>query len=166
MVGRALAASAWLACSARGKQQRVRPLNSVVRRHHMDTRTIWLVLVVVVLAGAATFWARSARGQGNPDAWVISQLKQAGSDLAKPHPIEFFLYVPSSEAADRVAAKVRGAGFNAKVDRAAKGSAWLVLATKAMVPVEAELAAIRKDFSALASAERGEYDGWGTPVVK
>ena len=119
----------------------------------------------VLLLGAGEFWTRNAQAQASPDAKVLAQLKQAGSNLEKLHPIEFFLYFPSSEAAERAAAKVRDSGFAAIVKRAAKGSEFLVLATKTMVPTEAELINIRKEFGALTRVEKGEYDGWGTPIV-
>jgi hypothetical protein len=35
-----------------------------------------------------------------------------------------------------------------------------------MVPDELELLILRKKFDALAATEQGEYDGWGTEVVK
>lgn len=125
--------------------------------------------LLIVLLGAVVLgvflWPRVARAQQDPDAQVLVQLKKAGSDLSKPHPIEFFLYAPSKEAADRLASKVRVLHFDAKVEPAAQGSQWLVLATKSMVPTQADLVSIREQFTALATAEKGEYDGWGTPVV-
>jgi hypothetical protein len=132
----------------------------------MDTRNLWAVLIGVALAAGIAMWTRGAHAQTGPDAAVIAQLKKAGSNLSKPHAIEFYLYFPVREAADRVAEKIRAAGFAAKVDRAAKGPDWIVLATKTMVPTETALASIRRDFDAWASAEKGQYDGWGTPVVK
>jgi hypothetical protein len=154
-------------CALAGAEmQRGRPLNTVVRRQLMDLRNIALVVGIVAVAGLVAF-VRVAHAQGGPDAQVITQLKQAGSNISKPHPIEFYIYVPSKEAAERVAVKVRALGCGIKrMDPAASGPGWLVLATKSMVPVEADLSKLRKHFDAIAKAEKGEYDGWETEVIK
>jgi hypothetical protein len=100
------------------------------------------------------------------DAEVIAQLRESGSNLRKPHEIEFFLYVPSQLAAERVAEKVRALEFTVKIERAATGSDWLVLAKKKMIPTESKLAELRKTFGEIVVAEQGVYDGWGSAVVK
>jgi len=102
----------------------------------------------------------------NPDLdeSVLVQLKKAGSDLSKPHKIEFFLYFPSQSVAERAALRVREAGFQVEVRRAPKGNDWLCFATKTMVPELSALQEIRRDFSSLAASLKGEYDGWGTPI--
>jgi hypothetical protein len=100
------------------------------------------------------------------DESVLIQLKKAGSDLSKPHNIEFFLYFPTQAAAEQAASKIRDAGFHVEVRRAAKGADWLCCATKTMVPDLMALQKIRQDFSSLADSLGGEYDGWGTPVAK
>jgi len=107
-------------------------------------------------------------GSENPDLdeSVLVQLKKAGSDLSKPHKIEFFLYFPSRSVAERAGLRIREAGFQVEVRRAAKGNDWLCFATKAMVPELSALQQIRCDFSSLASSLKGEYDGWGTPIEK
>ena len=104
----------------------------------------------------------------NPDhdESVLIQLKKAGSDLSKPHKIEFFLYFPSHSVAERAALRIREAGFQVEVRRAAKGNDWLCFATKMIVPELSALQQIRRDFSSLAASLKGEYDGWGTPIEK
>jgi hypothetical protein len=64
-----------------------------------------------------------------------------------------------------LASKVKALHFETKVDAAAKGSQWVVLATKLMVPKQTDLVLIRQQFTALALTEKGDYDGWGSPVV-
>lgn len=56
--------------------------------------------------------------------------------------------------------------FQVKVEKAAKGDDWLCYVTKTMVPDLVALQKIRQDFTSLANSLNGEYDGWGTPVVK
>ena len=132
----------------------------------MNGNTSLLAVVLGAVVLGFLVWPRIARAQQDPDAQVLAQLKMAGSDLSKPHPMEFFLYAPTKEAAERLELKVQALHFETKVQPAAKGPDWLVLATKSMVPKQADLALIREQFTALAAAEKGEYDGWGSAVVQ
>jgi len=101
-----------------------------------------------------------------PDALVLSQLKKAGSDLSKLHKIEFFLYLPSEAAAETTASRVRAEGFDASVKPPMGTPLWLCFCTKMMVPDLTELQRVRHDFDHLTRELGGNYDGWGTPVVK
>jgi regulator of RNase E activity RraB len=107
-----------------------------------------------------------AASKPDPDQLVLEQLKKAGSDLSKLHKIEFFLYFPSQSAAMKAAHTVKQAEFEVDVRAAAQGPAWLCLATKHMVPKLADLQKIRRQFNSIAAAQGGEYDGWGTEIVK
>lgn len=107
-----------------------------------------------------------AAADQSPDGQVIVQLVKAGSKLTKVHPIEFYFYFPTKEAAHRVAAKLMADGFSAQVNYSAYKGDWLIFATKAMLPDEAQLLVLRQKFETMASEEKGEYDGWGTPVVE
>lgn len=100
-----------------------------------------------------------------PDQQVLAQLQKAGSNLSKPHAIEFFLYFPTQSAAERAANRIREMGFSPDVRRAAQVDSWLCFATKEMIPSQNALESIRSDFSSLAASLGGDYDGWGTPVV-
>jgi len=100
------------------------------------------------------------------DESVLIRLRKAGSDLSKPHNIEFFLYFPTQIIAEQAASRIRDEGFEVKVEKAAKGDTWLCFATKTMVPKLPALRKIRQDFGSLADSLNGEYDGWGTEVQK
>lgn len=99
------------------------------------------------------------------DQLVLVQLRQSGSNLSKPHSIEFFLYFPTQSVAEKASQNVRDAGFAVEVRRAAQGDSWLCFATKTMVPALPDLQRIRQHFMELAGSMNGEYDGWGTQVV-
>jgi len=125
------------------------------------------IVAVALLVIGVFFFRQTAQAHAGKDAQVIAQLKKAGSNLKKPHAIDFYLYFPTREAAERVATKVRALRCEIKrVDPAASGASWLVLAAKSIVPAEAELVSLRNQFEALAKAENGEYDGWETQVVR
>jgi hypothetical protein len=100
------------------------------------------------------------------DKSVLIQLKHAGSDLSKPHHIEFFLYFPTQAAAEQAAPKIKAAGFDVKVEPAATGSDWLSFTTRTMVTELPALRTIRIDFDNLAASLGDRYDGWGTGVEK
>jgi regulator of RNase E activity RraB len=100
------------------------------------------------------------------DESVLVQLRTAGSDMAKPHKIEFFLYFDSMGAAEQAASRVRDDGFHVQVSQEAQGDDWLCLATKRLVPELSALQKIRSDFESLAASLDGQYDGWGTEVEK
>jgi len=100
------------------------------------------------------------------DQLVLVQLRKSGSNLSKPHNIEFFLYFPTQSVAENASLKIRDAGFEVEVRRAARGDSWLCFATKTMIPALTDLQRIRQNFVALVDSMNGEYDGWGTQVVQ
>ncbi len=104
--------------------------------------------------------------QADVDQQVLDQLKKAGSNLKKPHNIEFFLYFPTKAAAQRVAQELKKDKFIVKVERGSQGPDWLCFATRKMVPAHAALVGLRKRFDAMANKFKGTYDGWGSQVVK
>jgi hypothetical protein len=116
--------------------------------------------------GDRTTSAKSGANGADKDRKTLSALDVAGSDLTKPHPIEFFLYLPNEEAANSAARELDEAGFEAVVKQDRGESSWLCLATKLIVPSPGAIADERERFERLAAQHRGEYDGWGTPVVR
>lgn len=132
----------------------------------MSITAVVVVAAVVLVLGMLAFRKR-AGGEAAPDAQVLSHLRKAGSDLSKTHHVEFFMYFPDEEAAQRVASRLVPQGFGVRVEPAAESRPdWLVLATRPMVPQAAELERLRGHLTALASSENGTYDGWGAPVVE
>ena len=132
----------------------------------MNTRLSLLAVTIASIVAVGFFVSRNSEAQVTPDGEVIAQLKKAGSDVTKPHAIDFFFYFPTRAAADRVAEKLLAFGLTAKVDHAAQGPKWVIQGQKTMVPDEVELVKLRREFQTLVAAESGEYDGWGTEIVK
>ena len=100
------------------------------------------------------------------DLQTLNRLEEAGSDLSKPHEMEFFLYFPEEASANAAAGDIRDQGFVVEVKPSEEGSDWLCFAVKTMVPTYEDIVAISREFGAIAEAYGGEYDGWGTLVVK
>ncbi len=99
------------------------------------------------------------------DQNVLNQLRAAGSDLSKPHQMEFYLRFPTQELANEVADEIEAEGFTVEVKRVAQEKGWLCYATKKMVPEGPKITVIGERFSTLARENQGVYDGWETSVV-
>jgi regulator of RNase E activity RraB len=108
--------------------------------------------------------AREAAARADGDASTIAELARAGSDLGRPHRIEFFLYLPTRQAAEGVAEDLRREGFTVEIRQAADAHDWLALGTREMLPELASLRSWRHRLTALAESRGGAYDGWGTEV--
>lgn len=127
-----------------------------------------LVVAAVLVVLVATLRRHRPSAGADGDAAVLEQLRAAGSDLAKPHDVEFFFYFPTQAAAQHVADKLNRLAFKTQVGPAVSGSSqpWHVVAVRRMLPELAEIQRLRVAFTALARSENGEFDGWGTPIVR
>ncbi|QTN21457.1 ribonuclease E inhibitor RraB [Rhizobacter sp. AJA081-3] len=135
----------------------------------MSKASVFALLFVAVAAALGVLLLLRGASAAEPtgDAAVIAQLRNAGSDLTKPHPVEFFMYFPTEAAAKRVADKLNSQGFTASVKPAASGGLpWHTFATRRLVPTVEAMVKLRAELTALCALEGGEYDGWGTPIVK
>ena len=101
------------------------------------------------------------------DARVIDNLRQAGANLSKPHTLEFFFYFQTEQDAQAAAKELDGLRYVVNEVRMDPDSeSWTVLATKEIVPSLAEVTASTRELERLANEHHGQYDGWGTAVVK
>jgi hypothetical protein len=127
-------------------------------------KIIAILLVVPLIGGVFSRWQE--KQEPDLDQQVLDQLKKAGSDLSKPHKIDFFIYFPSEASAKEGAKDIKLEVDDLKVRPGADGSNWLCFATKRMVPNHAELVRLRKKFNEITKKYDGEYDGWETETVK
>jgi regulator of RNase E activity RraB len=116
------------------------------------------------IAGLFSRWRK--KGTSDLNQLVIDQLKQAGSDLAKPHDLEFFLYFPTEQAAIEAAKGIQSEVDGLEVNLGADETNWLCFGVKSMVPRPDDLRSMRTRFNQIANKHSGQYDGWGTEVVK
>lgn len=101
------------------------------------------------------------------DARVIELLRNAGTNLSKPHDIDFFLTFHREADASTAAVELKAAEYNIeRIARSPDGKQWEVHAKRKMVPELAAMQASTRRLQALAAAHNGEYDGWGTGAVK
>ena len=126
--------------------------------------TILLLVAAAVILLALS--RRQAHSRSATDDDVIDQLRKAGSDLSKPHPTDFYIYVPTEESANRIAKLLSAEGFKVAVEPAATRSNWLALASRDLILTPQILAELTRKFTDLARLENGDYDGWEAGVVK
>ncbi len=121
-------------------------------------------LAVTILISAVVS-ACGPRAQVDADQAALDSLREAGSDLSKPHPFDFYLYHPGQSGAAQMCDQLSIEGFQTVVREAADEAEWLCLATIAFVPSLDGLAEVQARLSELAGQLGGEYDGWETIVV-
>ena len=100
------------------------------------------------------------------DTEVLKQLRTAGSDLAKPHRVEFYLYAPSEAAAEAAAAAIRPMGYTVSVSAGEEEANWLCVASRTMLPTIEEITVARSLFKGLALKYQGAYGGWNTAIKR
>jgi len=131
----------------------------------MNRNSSLLILILAAIVLGLFLWPRIARAQQDPDSQGLARYERAGSELSKLHKVDFYLFVATREAAYRLASKIKELHFETNVAPMKPGQ-WLVLATKLMLPTQADLVFIREQLTALAAAEKGQYSHWDTTVVK
>jgi len=104
-------------------------------------------------------------GMNERDAKVIEALKNNGSDVTKPHDIDFFLDFDSFESAASVAQAMDKEGFNVKMYKNEDGT-YTIEAKKKVVPSLSNMTGITNHLNSLTEKYGGNYDGWGTEVVE
>jgi len=104
--------------------------------------------------------------QTDPDESALKQLRDVGSDLTRPHAIDFYLYFSTQENAKAAQNELVALGFSALVRPGALGNDWLCLATRELVPTHEHFALVRAYLIAIADRLDGEYDGWEAKVIR
>jgi hypothetical protein len=127
-------------------------------------RFIFSIALLLCLASAC-------HGMAWDDRFALRDLKEAGSDLTKPHQMEFWLSFPDRDAAKGAADEIGEMGFYVEIWepgllRGDEIAGWLCYAAKTMVPEYDALVTIRFDFAAIATRHGGIYEGWSTSIVR
>ena len=99
------------------------------------------------------------------DGDALRKLHDAGSDLSKPHNVDFYLCFVDENAARTVADRVRQLTVRAHVKLEEDGR-WTCFCQNTMVPSYDNIVALDRRLEALCREFGGEYEGWGTMQVK
>ena len=98
------------------------------------------------------------------DNEALRQLRSAGSDLAKPHKVEFYVVVPSEASADAAADAIRPLGYTVTVSAGEDDAHWLCVSSRTMLPTIEEITVARSLFKGMALKYQGAYGGWNTAI--
>ena len=99
------------------------------------------------------------------DQEALDSLSDAGSDLTKAHPFDFYIYHNNRAGAQRICADLDTKGFQASVQEGAIEGEWLCLARLSFVPSIEKLTEVDQLFEEIIVKYGGEYDGWETIVI-
>ena len=123
---------------------------------------LFLLSIVIALANPLTAMAQENM---SPDAKTLKALVDAGSDLAKPHVIDHWLYCRDETTARAAGQELTAAGFSVEgINKESEGADWRLLARKTMVPRLADVERTSADLEDLAKRHHGDYDGWETQI--
>jgi regulator of RNase E activity RraB len=123
-------------------------------------------LIMIVLFALAVAGAADVRAQADEDADAIAELRAEGVDLNQPQTIDFAFLFPDLESAERLAPKLQAKGFQTRIRPAGGGQDYLLYARMQILITRDAMAEWRRQFEAMAKAENGEYDGWGSPSTQ
>ena len=129
---------------------------------HRLVRNIFpYVVAAIMILGSGC----SILNNNRSDQAALDSLQEAGSDLTKPHPFDFYLYNNDLSGAQYICAELEREGFLVKVQEGAIEGEWLCLARLSFVPSARKLSELQEVFEELIATYGGEYDGWETTVI-
>ena len=100
------------------------------------------------------------------DEQALKQLKFQGVDSDLPHRVEFFLYFPTEWDAYVAATQLVNLQFQVNINLSKGAEQWLCVAANKLKPTSERLKGVSNFMEKVAVGNSGNYDGWGTPVVK
>ena len=124
------------------------------------------VAVLCVFLGLSYSFSFGLYQSADPDQLQIEQLAKAGIDMSKPQEIAFTLHFADAHNEAKACVSIYEKKFNVVSERPEKADEkWTCIATKTMVPELKILRKIRRDFEAIANANKGTYDEIGRAHV-
>jgi hypothetical protein len=125
-----------------------------------------LVALLILIALAACKPSESD-GIYEADAKVVAALRDAGSDLSKPHPIDFYFYGFADRAsAERLGQELNRPGWKIDVHQTPDTTEWTVVASAVMIPDARAISNLGARFETQARRFGGAYDGWEAAVTR
>jgi regulator of RNase E activity RraB len=102
----------------------------------------------------------------NLDRHILRLLKKRGSNLNKPHAVEFYVYFKTKTSALKARSLIRKKDFHVELLTDSSGKRWICLSIREMIPRYPAIQTMKKKLSSLAKPFGGHCDGWGTQVEK
>ena len=124
-----------------------------------------IYFMILVLGFMALLSACEIFNLSESDQAALDSLRDAGSDLSKVHPFDFYLYHENKAGAQLICAELEQSGFQVSVSEGAIQGEWLCLGTLNILPSAEKLSELSHIFEELINTYGGEYDGWETIVI-
>lgn len=102
----------------------------------------------------------------NLDRHILRLLKKRGSNLNKPHAIEYYVYFKTKTGARKARSLLRKKGFHVELLTDSSGRRWICLSIREMLPRYEAIQRTKKALDRFAMPLGGRCDGWGTQVEK
>lgn len=129
---------------------------------------IGILLVIISFLVIQNF--KHTSKEKDPDLFVISELKKAGSDLSKPHNVEFHFISESKEHLESMIKEFKSGDYKISqifTDESEKGKKeYFVDVVKTMIVSEKTIFPESVLMSKLADKYKVTFDGWGASIVK
>ena len=131
----------------------------------------WIKIGLIVIAAISliriVFNVRRAtvKVDDDWDSRFITQLRKAGVDTFKQHPVDFFFALPSDQACRAIGAELGRDGYHID-SRAEPEGGFSLHANREMRLVVDDMQALTARFRALAEQHGGSYDGWAVARAK
>ncbi len=100
------------------------------------------------------------------DRRLLRLLQKRGSNMRKPHAIEFYVYFKTKTGAGKARARLRKAGFHVELLADSSGRRWLCLSILEMPPAWGAIQSVKRRLNRLVKPFGGYCDGWGTQMEK
>ncbi len=96
------------------------------------------------------------------DQMILANLEKEGAKLEQPRNVRYFLYLPSEEAANALATRLKKDGYDIEVSKYPQSSErpWTVTANRAEIVNSISIKERRAYFEGLAAEKKGDFDGW------
>jgi Regulator of ribonuclease activity B len=123
--------------------------------------------VGALIMPTATELVAALRMSQDPDAMVLVQLAEQGSDLSKAHEPEFVFDVAARADAEAIARALSAGDFEVRLYEPDSDNAdYQLVAVRLMVLDLQALNELSQEFEALAKEHSASFDGWGAEVVE
>ncbi|RYG88099.1 ribonuclease E inhibitor RraB [bacterium] len=99
------------------------------------------------------------------DTRFITQLRKAGLDLFKEHPVDFFFTLPTDQASRVIGTELEREGYHTDSRPEAEGG-FSLHANREMRLVIDDMQVLTARFRTLAEQHGGTYDGWAVAKAK
>ena len=97
---------------------------------------------------------------------LLRLLRKKGTNLRKPHAIEFYVYFTAKTDALKARTVLRKNGFHVELLRDSSSRRWICLSILEMLPTHRAILRIQRGLVSLVGPLGGSCEGWGTQMER